>query len=64
MDWDGTTSFTRAGWAGIMADVYVENLPRLPDDDDAARRAFALAELSKLNGRPSIHQMARLADLI
>ena len=64
MDWDGTTSFTRAGWAGIMADVYVENLPRLPDDDDAARRAFALAELSKLNGRPSIHQMAHLADLI
>ena len=64
MDWDGTTTFSRAGWADIMADVYVEHLPRLPDDDDAARRAFALVELSRLNGRPSIHQMAHLGDLI
>ena len=63
MDWDGTTSFSRAGWADIMADVYVEHLPRLTDDDET-RRAFALIELSRLNGRPSIHQMAHLADLI
>ena len=64
MDWDGTTSFSRAGWADIMADVYVEHLPRLPVDDDKTRRAFALIELSRLNGRPSIHQMAHLGDLI
>ena len=64
MDWDGTTSLTRAGWAGIMADVFVENLPRLPDENDDVRRTFAWAELSKLNGRPSIHQMARLAELV
>jgi len=64
MDWDGTTSLTRAGWAAIMVDVYVEHLPRLPEDSDEARRAFALAELSSLNGRPSIHQMAHLATLI
>ena len=64
MDWDGTTSLTRAGWAGIMADVYAENLPRLPDDNDETLRAFALAELTKLNGRPSIHQMVHLVELI
>lgn len=64
MDWDGTTSLARAGWAGIMTGVYVENLPRLPGEDDATRRVFALDELSKLNGRPSIHQMAHLAGLI
>ena len=64
MDWDGTTSFSRAGWADIMADVYVKHLPQLAGENDPMRRAFALIELSRLNGRPSIHQMAHLADLI
>jgi phosphoglycolate phosphatase-like HAD superfamily hydrolase len=64
MDWDGTTSLTRAGWAGLMADVYVENLPSLRDETDSAKREFSSLEIMRLNGRPSIHQLAHLADLI
>ncbi len=64
MDWDGTTSLGRAGWGELMTDIYVENLPHIAGEDTAARRAFAWEELMRLNGRPSIHQMAHLADLI
>ncbi len=64
MDWDGTTSLTRGGWADIMATLYAEHLPLLDGEDDAARRKFGMAELMSLNGKPSIHQMGHLADLV
>ena len=64
MDWDGTTSLSRGGWADIMAGLYAEHLPPLGDEDAVARRAFARAELMTLNGKPSIHQMAHLAELV
>ncbi len=64
MDWDGTTSLCRAGWGELMTDLFVENLPHLTGEDAATRRAFAWEELMRLNGRPSIHQMSHLADLI
>lgn len=64
MDWDGTTALSRTGWGDIMLEIYLEHLPPTPEEDDAARRSFAWAELMRLNGRPSIHQMAHLADLV
>ncbi len=64
MDWDGTTSLTRGGWAEIMATLYVEHLPQADGEDDVARRKFAMTELMSLNGKPSIHQMAHLAELV
>ncbi|MEO6740518.1 MAG: HAD family hydrolase [Chthoniobacteraceae bacterium] len=64
MDWDGTTSLSRGGWADIMATLYAEHLPRVAGEDDAARRNYARAELMTLNGKPSIHQMAHLAELV
>jgi phosphoglycolate phosphatase-like HAD superfamily hydrolase len=64
MDWDGTTSLVRAGWADIMTDVYLESLPLRPGEEPATLRRFAWDELMRLNGRPSIHQMGRLAELI
>ena len=64
MDWDGTTALSRTGWSDIMLEIYLEHLPPTAEEDDAARRAFAWAELMRLNGRPSIHQMAHLADLV
>ena len=64
MDWDGTTSLSRGGWAGIMAGLYAEHLPKLAGENDAVRREFAHAELMTLNGKPSIHQMAHLAELV
>ncbi len=64
MDWDGTTSLTRGGWADIMARLYAEHLPPFAGEDETARRKFARAELMTLNGKPSIHQMAHLAELV
>ena len=64
MDWDGTTSLTRGGWADIMAVLYAEHLPPVADETDSARRKFARDELMTLNGEPSIHQMVHLADLV
>ena len=64
MDWDGTTSLSRGGWADIMAGLYAEHLPRRAGESDAVRREFARAELMTLNGKPSIHQMAHLAELV
>jgi phosphoglycolate phosphatase len=64
MDWDGTTALSRAGWGDVMTDVYVENLPQLAGEAAAVLRVFAWDELMRLNGRPAIHQMAHLADLI
>jgi len=64
MDWDGTTALSRTGWSDIMLQIYLEHLPPTPEEDDATRRAFAWAELMRLNGRPSIHQMAHLAELV
>lgn len=64
MDWDGTTSLTRGGWTDVMIEVFAESLPLLAGEDAASIRTFSRDELMKLNGRPSIHQMSRLADLI
>ncbi len=64
MDWDGTTSLSRGGWADIMAALYAEHLPPLAEESDAQRRAFARAELMTLNGKPTIHQMVHLAELV
>jgi len=64
MDWDGTTSLSRGGWADIMAGLYAEHLPGRAGENDGARREFARAELMTLNGQPSIHQMAHLAELV
>ena len=64
MDWDGTTSLSRGGWADIMAVLYAEHLPKFAGENDAVRHEFARAELMTLNGKPSIHQMAHLADIV
>ncbi len=61
MDWDGTTSLTRGGWAEIMVELFAETLPPIPGENV---RIFSRDELMRLNGRPSIHQMARLAELV
>lgn len=64
MDWDGTTSLIRAGWAEIMTEMYLDQLPHLPDETPATRHKFSWDEIMALNGRPSIHQFARLVELV
>jgi phosphoglycolate phosphatase-like HAD superfamily hydrolase len=62
-DWDGTLSLVRGGWAELMLEVFAEALPSLAGESDDARRQLAHDEIMRLNGRPSIHQMERLAEL-
>ena len=64
MDWDGTTALSRTGWAHLMLDIYLEHLPLTAEENDAARRANAWEKLMELNGRPSIHQMGRLVEMV
>lgn len=64
MDWDGTTSLVRAGWAELMVNLYLEELPRLADENDPGRHRFAWDEVMRLNGRPTIHQAIRLVHLV
>ena len=64
MDWDGTTALTRGGWSDIMVELFAEKLPVFPHEDEDSIRILAREELMRLNGRPSIHQMARLAEMV
>jgi phosphoglycolate phosphatase len=63
-DWDGTLSFIRAGWGEVMLQVFLDHLPRLPDESDEARRRLAHDDIWRLNGKPTIHQMQCLADRV
>lgn len=56
-DWDGTVSLIRGGWVEVMVDVCLESAPTLD-------RALVHAEMLALNGKPSIHQMVRMAELV
>ena len=47
-----------------MLEIYLEHLPLTPEESDAARRANAWEKLMELNGRPSIHQMSRLVEMV
>lgn len=63
-DWDGTLSFIRAGWGEIMRQQWLEHLPVIPGESVSDRSARVDDEIWQLNGRPSIHQAARLAQWI
>jgi phosphoglycolate phosphatase-like HAD superfamily hydrolase len=63
-DWDGTLSFIRAGWGEVMLRQWLEFLPSRPGETPEALSALAHHEIWALNGRPSIHQMERLAELV
>jgi len=57
MDWDGTISLLRGGWVDVMVDIAIDDLASLS-------REMVHAEMLALNGRPSIHQMARIVELV
>lgn len=63
-DFDGTLSWLRHGWPAIMLDVMRERLPRLRDESDAAADALLHGIIIGLNGRPTILQMMRFAEVV
>lgn len=57
LDWDGTISLIRGGWVEVMVDVGMEDGPHMD-------RAKVRHEMLALNGRPCIHQMTRMVELV
>jgi phosphoglycolate phosphatase-like HAD superfamily hydrolase len=47
-----------------MTELYLDQIPAKPEEAAHARRKFAWDEIMRLNGRPSIHQAARLVELV
>ncbi len=63
-DWDGTLSLIRAGWGEVMLAQWLALIPRLPGESAEQIRHLAHDDIWRLNGKPSIHQAAQLAERI
>ena len=63
-DFDGTISLTRAGWPEVMVGLFLEAIPRRAGESAAEVEAAARDDIMRLNGKPTIHQMIRLAEVV
>ena len=63
-DFDGTLSLIRQGWPEVMVPMFVEMLPALPGESEAARRQLCFDDIMRLNGKQTIYQMIQLAERI
>src|SRR5207245_4843297 len=61
---EGTFSWLRHGWPEIMAQLFREHVPPLPGESESDIHELLLNEILALNGRPSIFQMQRCAQLV
>ncbi|MDR3405488.1 MAG: HAD hydrolase-like protein [Chthoniobacter sp.] len=63
-DFDGTLSWVRHGWPEIMFGVFRRHMPLLADETAEARTAVLNGIVFGLNGRPTIVQMQRFAEVM
>src|SRR6266704_6759950 len=63
-DFDGTLSLIREGWTEVMVDMFLELLPRQPDQTDAEIRRRMTDDIMKLNGKQTIYQMIQFAGRV
>jgi phosphoglycolate phosphatase-like HAD superfamily hydrolase len=63
-DFDGTLSWLRHGWPGIMVQLFREHLPAQPGEGDVAVHELLLNLILGLNGRPTIFQTIRFTELV
>jgi len=63
-DFDGTLSWVRHGWPEIMVGVFRRHLSPLTGETDEARTALFNSIVFGLNGRPTIVQMQRFAEVV
>jgi phosphoglycolate phosphatase len=63
-DFDGTLSWLRHGWPGIMCEVFEPRVPARAGESREQLRDLLLGEVLALNGKASIHQMIRCAELV
>jgi phosphoglycolate phosphatase-like HAD superfamily hydrolase len=61
-DFDGTLSLLRAGWAGVMTPMMVEELARLKSGETEEQLELTVREfVDRLTGKQTIYQMIELA---
>jgi FMN phosphatase YigB (HAD superfamily) len=63
-DFDGTLSWLRHGWPGMMCDAFGPHFPLAAGETREAVRAQWLSEILALNGQPSIKQCQRLVAIL
>src|SRR3954468_22192690 len=63
-DFDGTISLIRQGWPEEMVPMFVEVIPRLPGETEAAVERLVLDDIMGLNGNQPISQMIQLAGRV
>ena len=63
-DFDGTLSWVRHGWPEIMFGVFRRHLAPLPGETVAVREEIFNGIVFGLNGRPTIVQMQRFAEVV
>jgi phosphoglycolate phosphatase len=63
-DFDGTLSWLRHGWPQIMCEVFEPYVPVREGESRLQLHDLLLEEVLALNGKASIHQMRRCAELV
>jgi phosphoglycolate phosphatase-like HAD superfamily hydrolase len=63
-DFDGTLSWLRHGWPGIMLELFLEYVSSKPAESREALRQLLLNDILSLNGKSSIFQMRRCAERV
>ena len=63
-DFDGTLSWLRHGWPGIMARLFREHFTPHPGESEAAIHDLLLDLIVSLSGRSTIFQMLRFSELV
>jgi phosphoglycolate phosphatase-like HAD superfamily hydrolase len=63
-DFDGTLSWLRHGWPGIMCALFGEYLPARAEETPAEMQQSLMADILALNGKASSFQMAMCAERV
>jgi phosphoserine phosphatase len=62
-DFDGTLSWLRHGWPGMMLEVFRPHVRRMEGETAESLEGLLLDEIIARNGQPSIRQCERLAEI-
>lgn len=63
-DFDGTLSLIREGWPKVMLPMFLEMLPKSPEEPPAALEQMLLEDILRLNGKQTIYQMIQFAERV
>ncbi|MEQ8784751.1 MAG: hypothetical protein RIC55_00560 [Pirellulaceae bacterium] len=63
-DFDGTLSWLRHGWPGMMLELFRGNFPARPDESDEDIDRMLVEGILSLNGKPTIFQMRRFVEMV